>query len=239
MSVEAKVGDTDGAPAPLGVITSRGRPRSEKARRAILEAFRELLIDGGFARLRLEHVAARAGVSKATIYRRWASKEELAIELLHELAAPFLAIPNSGDTRAELVSVAQSCIGRLTESDFGPVVRAMLCEIAANPGVGDQFRAVVVEARRDEVRDVIERGIARGDLSASTNLDIATELLIGPIYFRLAFGGALDREFGEKVVDALFPRGALRSPSPEARPRQPDRAAGAPAVPHRRDLGRV
>jgi AcrR family transcriptional regulator len=192
------------APTPLAALERHGRPRSESANRAILEAFRELLIEDGFTRLRLEHVAARAGVSKATIYRRWRSKEELAIELLQELASPFLAIPDAGDTRAELVTVAQSCIGRLTESDFGPVVRAMLCEIAANPSVGDRFRAVVVQTRRDEVRHVIGRGIARGDLPASTDPDIAAELLIGPICFRLVFGGSLDREFGEKVVDALL-----------------------------------
>jgi AcrR family transcriptional regulator len=203
---EGGSGGADAAPVAAAAVAPPGRPRSEMAHRAILQAFHELLIRDGFARLRLEHVAARAGVSKATIYRRWASKEELAIELLHELAAPFLAIPDSGDTRAELVTVTQSCIGRLTESDFGPVVCAMLCEIAANPTVGDRFRAVVVQARRDEVRHVVERGIARGDLPSSTDPDVATELLIGPIYFRLVFGGALDGEFGEKVVDALLPR---------------------------------
>lgn len=209
MSLEpnAGVAGVDAVPTPLAVLAPRGRPRSESAQRAILEAFRDLLLEDGFARLRLEHVAARAGASKATIYRRWRSKEELAIELLHELAAPFLAIPDSGDTRAELVKVTQSCIGRLTESDFGPVVRAMLCEIAANPTVGDRFRAVVVQARRDEVQRVIERGIARGDLPPSMDPEIATELLIGPIYFRLVFGGALNPEFGEKVVDALMSRG--------------------------------
>jgi AcrR family transcriptional regulator len=208
MSLDPRATETgaDAVPVPLPVVPPRGRPRSDSASRAILEAFRELLVEVGFARLRLEHVAARAGTSKATIYRRWHSKEELAIELLHELATPFLAIPDSGDTRAELVTVTQSCIGRLTESDFGPVMRAMLCQIAANPTVGDRFRAMVVQARRDEVRRVIERGIARGDLPASTDLDIVTELLIGPIYFRLVFGGALDREFGEQVVDALLPR---------------------------------
>ena len=171
----------DGAPT-LAVLAPRGRLRSDSAQRAILDAFRELLIEDGFARLRLEHVAARAGVSKATIYRRWHSKEELAIELLHELAAPFLAIPDSGNTRAELVTVTQGCIDRLTESDFGPAVRAMLCEIAATPTVGDRFRAVVVQARRDEVRRVIERGIARGDLPLSMDPEIATELLFGPVY---------------------------------------------------------
>jgi AcrR family transcriptional regulator len=214
MSLDPRATETGAAaaPVPLPVVPPHGRPRSDSANRAILEPFRELLSEVGFARLRLERVAAQAGVSKATIYRRWASKEELAIELLHELAAPFLAIPDLGDTRAELVTVTQACIGRLTESDFGPVVGAMLCEIAANPAVGDRFRAVVVQVRRDEVRHVVERGVARGDLPASIDLEVATELLIGPIYFRLVFGGALDGEFGEKVVDALLFRDGSRSP---------------------------
>ena len=168
--VAASTADPKGADGPgvrtglAGGAASARSARSESAHRAILEAFRELLVEDGFARMRLEHVAARAGASKATIYRRWRSKEDLALELLQELAAPYVAVPDSGDTRQELLAVAQNCIGRLTESDFGPVIRALLCEIAANPAVGDRFRAIVVQARRDEVRRVIERGIARGDL---------------------------------------------------------------------------
>ncbi len=66
----------------------KGRPRSDRAHRAILDAARELLIEEGFSGLRLEHVAARAGVGKATIYRHWGSRQELALELLVELAGP-------------------------------------------------------------------------------------------------------------------------------------------------------
>ncbi|HEY8989017.1 MAG TPA: helix-turn-helix domain-containing protein, partial [Candidatus Limnocylindrales bacterium] len=77
---------------------SGGRPRSQAAHRAILNAARELLVEHGFTRLRLEHVAARAGVGKNTIYRRWASKEDLTLELLLELAQPHLAIQDVGDT---------------------------------------------------------------------------------------------------------------------------------------------
>ena len=69
-----------------------GRPRSERAHQAILAAARELLIEEGFASLRLEHVAARAGVGKATIYRRWASKEALAQDLLTQLAGPHIEV---------------------------------------------------------------------------------------------------------------------------------------------------
>src|SRR4029077_18672157 len=90
------------SPAPSAPARS-GRPRSERAHQAILTAARELLIEKGFAAMRLEHVAARAGVGKATIYRRWASKEALAQDLLSNLAEPHIAVAGSGNTRADVV----------------------------------------------------------------------------------------------------------------------------------------
>jgi AcrR family transcriptional regulator len=181
----------------------RGRPRSDEAHRAILDAARDLIIEEGFARLRLEHVAARAGVGKATIYRRWASKEDLALELLLELAAPHLAVVETGDTREELVAAVHNAVRALTDTPFGPVIRALLSQIAINPALGDPFRATVVQARRDEIAGVIERGIARGDLRPDAEVDLATELLVGPVYFRLMFGGEIDDDLAGEIVDAV------------------------------------
>jgi AcrR family transcriptional regulator len=181
-----------------------GRPRSEAAHRAILDAARELLIEEGFTRLRLEHVAARAGVGKNTIYRRWPSKEDLTLELLLQLAQPHLAIRDVGDTRAELLAAVENPIRAITESPFGPVIRAMMSQIAGNPAIGDPFRSAVVAARRAEIGRVIERGISRGDLRADADASVATELLAGPVYFRLVFGGALDDDLARRVVDTVL-----------------------------------
>ncbi|HEY0581467.1 MAG TPA: TetR/AcrR family transcriptional regulator [Chloroflexota bacterium] len=181
-----------------------GRPRSDRAHRAILDAARELLVKDGFADLRLEHVAARAGVGKATIYRRWTSKEALALDLLMELAAPHLAIEDSGDTRGELLAAVTNAMRALTDTPFGPVIRALLSQIAINSSLGDPFRASVVQARRDEVGRVIARGIERGDLRPDVEPEVATELLVGPVYFRLMFGGELTQAFAEQVVDAVL-----------------------------------
>jgi AcrR family transcriptional regulator len=182
----------------------RGRPRSDKVHRAILDAARELLIRDGYTRLHLEHVAAHAGVGKATIYRRWRSKELLAQALLADLAAPHIAIEETGDTRAEMLAAVVNPMRALTESDFGPVIRALLSQIANNPMIGDPFRATVVQARREEVARLIARGIERGDLCPDADSDIATELLVGPVYFRLMFGGELDLAFAERVVDNVM-----------------------------------
>jgi len=154
--------------------------------------------------MRLEHVAARAGVGKATIYRRWPSKEALAQELLSQLAAPHIAVAESGNTREELLAAVTNPMRALTETDFGPVIKAMLAQIASNPAIGDPFRATVVAARRAEVARVIQRGIARGDLRPDADVALATELLVGPVYFRLMFGGVLDVDFAERVVDGVL-----------------------------------
>jgi AcrR family transcriptional regulator len=152
----------------------------------------------------LEHVAARARVGKTTIYRRWASKDELVLELLLELASPHLAVTETGDTRGELLAVVNNARRAITETPFGPVVRAVLSQIAINPALGDPFRKTVVQARREEVGRVISRGVARGDLRADADVDVATEVLVGPVYFRLMFGGELDDGFAERVVDAVL-----------------------------------
>lgn len=181
-----------------------GRPRSESAHRAILDAARELLIEEGFTRLRLEHVASRAGVGKATIYRRWSSKEELAQELLSGLAGPHIAIADVGDTRAELLAAVVNPMHALTDTPFGSVIRALLSQIAINPTLGDPFRATVVHGRRTEIARVIARGIERGDLRPDADPDVATELLVGPVYFRLMFGGELSAAFARRVADTVY-----------------------------------
>jgi AcrR family transcriptional regulator len=184
--------------------TRRGRPRSRRLDRAILDAARSLLIEHGYTRLRLEHVAARAGVGKATIYRRWPTKDALALELLMELAAPHIEIAETGDTREELTAATMNAIRALTETPFGPVLRALLAQIAMNPAIGDPFRATVVGSRRDEIARVVERGVARGDLRPDADVTIATELLVGPVYFRLIFGGDLDPALAQVVVESVL-----------------------------------
>ena len=185
-------------------VARKGRPRSDRAHRAILDAARDLLTEEGFAGLRLEHVAARAGVGKATIYRHWGSREELALESLVELAGPHIPVSDTGDTHQELLATGTNPMRALTETPFGPVIRALMSEIAMDPRLGDRFRATVVQARRAEVARVIARGIERGDLRPDADVGVATELLVGPVYFRLLFGGELDADFAARIVAAFL-----------------------------------
>src|SRR5207302_7470318 len=130
-------GASDQAPGgAAGVVAApRGRPRSDRAHQAILESARTHLTKEGFADLRLEHVAAHAGVGKATIYRRWPSKEALALDVLMELAAPHIPIVETGDTREELFTAVTNAMQALTDTPFGPVMRALLSPTAINPAL--------------------------------------------------------------------------------------------------------
>jgi AcrR family transcriptional regulator len=202
----------DAPPEPTKVSGRGGRPRSAAVDQAILYAAREELVEHGFTRLRLEHVAARAGVGKATLYRRWGSKEALAQDLLASLAAPHIAVADTGDTRAELHQCVQHALEALRDTPFGGVIRALLSQIAVNPRLGDPFRATVVQARRDEIARVVARGIGRGDLRADADIDIATELLVGPVYFRLIFGGDMSDAFGREVADTVYRAFAVTLP---------------------------
>ena len=198
------------------VAAAPGRPRSDEAHKAVLKATRELLLKHPSDEVRIEHVAARAGVGKATIYRHWPTRDALVQELLLDLAGPHIEIPDKGSTREEMRAAVLNPIRALTKTDFGPVLRAVLTQVASNPRLAEQFRATVVRARRNTIAAVIKRGILRGDLRADADADVATELLAGPVYFRFIFGGDLNRDFADRIVDAVI-KGFARKKSPGRR----------------------
>ena len=115
-----------------------------------------------------------------------------------------MAVADVGDTRSELRACGGNVVHALRETAFGPVIRALLSQIAINPVLGDPHRSTVAHARREEVARIMERGIARGDLRPDAEIDIATELLVGPVYHRLVLGGELGDGFADQVGDAAY-----------------------------------
>ena len=171
----------------------------------ILDATRELLVEGGVQNLTIEGVAARAGVAKTTIYRRWRSKDELAFAVLLELV-DLLAVPDVGNTRNELVYLVESVIRVLSTTLMGAVMQGLASDLASDPERQSAFREQVVGARVVELRRVVERGIARGDLRPDADVDLMYELLLGPVYFRLLLsGGPLEEGLAKRLVDAVLP----------------------------------
>ena len=178
---------------------------------AILDATRELLAEGGVHGLTVEGVAARAGVAKTTIYRRWRSKDELAFAVLIDMVEQFVATPDLDDTRAELVAFVGAAVRILGTTLMGRVMQGLVSDLAADPELARRFREQVVATRVAEVHRLVERGIERGDLRADTDRQLIHELLFGPVYYRLMLSGApLDEGLAERVVDAVLPAFAAR-----------------------------
>jgi AcrR family transcriptional regulator len=186
---------------------ARADPRVERSRQAILDATLQLLArDGDVGSLTVEAVAARSGVAKTTIYRRWRDKWELALDAVMIDMLPRLDEPvDVGDTRKELLTFINSVVKMLATPPYGQAMQALVSQIATDLDLARVYREQVVEPRHAELTPVIKRGIARGDLRPDTDVRLIHELLIGPIFYRLLFSGApLDRNLGRRIVDAIL-----------------------------------
>jgi AcrR family transcriptional regulator len=180
----------------------RERSRTELA---ILAATRELLAQGGVHGLTVEGVAARSGVAKTTIYRRYRDKRELALAVLIDMVETVAAVPDLGDTRRELEGFVEATIHVLGSTLMGRVMQGLVSDLANDPKLAAAFRERVVELRVAEVRRMVERGVERGDLRPDTDVGIAHELLFGPVYYRLLLGAApLDKRLAPLLVDAVL-----------------------------------
>ena len=181
--------------------------RSERSKQAILDATRELLAEeGGVRSLTIEAVAARSGVAKTTIYRRWRDKWELALDAaMIDMLTTFDDPVDVGETREELITFVNSAIRTLGSKPYGPAMQGLVSEVATDPELARVYREYVVAPRRRQIQAVIARGIERGDLRPETDPRLVQELLIGPLYFRLLFSGPpFDRNLGPRLVDAIL-----------------------------------
>ena len=177
-----------GAAAPdAPSAPSAGRPRSEEAHRAILEATLSLLVDVGYSGLTVEGVAQRAGVGKATIYRRWPSKLPLVIEAFRQL--PGLEEADTGDLATDLKQMLKSYLRTYHSTPLGAVVPSLAGELPHNPELMQLFAPVVGERRQPLIR-ALERAVARGEIPPDTDLSLAADLIVGPITVRLFFSRA-------------------------------------------------
>jgi AcrR family transcriptional regulator len=184
----------------------RGRPRSEKARLAILEAAAELLLARGLSAVSMDAVAERAGVSKATIYRWWPTKETLALDALYnEWAAVRPAPRDTGSLRGDLLSLLRPWVRLAASRPYGRVIAALVTEAQTDPSFAVEYRARFVEPRREQARAVFRRAIERGEIPADTKIEVALDLIYGPIYHRLLHGHApLNDRFVQDVVDTAL-----------------------------------
>jgi len=187
-SAGAAAGEADG-PSPVPDEHRRpGRPRSERADRAIIEATLSLFAESGPAGLCIEKVAARAGVGKATIYRRWPGKEDLLLEAITWLKKPLQAL------------CEQFADPRQTR-EFA----LLLGEGANYPRLMAQYLETVIEPRRAVIRMVLRRGVATGELREDTDVDAAMFMLAGAVLARSRYSSEpVEPGYAGRIVDELL-----------------------------------
>lgn len=177
--------------------SSAGRPRSEEAHQAILDATLELLAEVGFSALTVEGVAQRAGVGKATIYRRWPSKLPLVAEAFGGL--PRFEEVDTGDLAGDLKAMLRAYLQLFHSTPLGSVLPSLAGERAHDPALSEVLDPVL-KGRRRPLIEVLRRGVERGELPADLDLDLAADLVVGPIAVRLFFTGS---RFSPRLVGPL------------------------------------
>jgi AcrR family transcriptional regulator len=185
-----------------------GRPRNAQADEAILDAVLAMLAAGqSFAAISIEAVAARAGVGKATIYRRWANKEALLIDAVAAMKGP-LPVPAGESVRDDLVMLVQANrTGRARR--YGAVTACLLPELLKDDDLRTMYQKVI-EPRRDVMRQVLRRGVAAGELRADLDVELTLLMISGPSMLQnmLNWSPRLpDEGFAETLIDAVL-RGA-------------------------------
>jgi AcrR family transcriptional regulator len=181
-----------------------GRPRSAECDEAILEAAVHLFAEGGLDGLTVEGVAARAGVGKATIYRRYPCKIDLVVAASRAFAIDGDAVPDTGDTRADLRVLVDQLIAMLTDTPLGRVIPVIVADRTRVPELALAHREIV-EEKRARHRAVVSRGIARGDLRADVDVEAVVDAYVGPIFYRFLVSDApLDDAYADSLVDTVL-----------------------------------
>ncbi len=182
----------------------RGRPRSEPARVAVLEAAGDLLLEGGLAAAHVEAIAGRAGVSKATIYKWWPNRGAVVLDAFLERVRHSLVIPEGLGTFAALEFQINELVGLFRDTAIGPAMRAIAAAVQSDPELARAVRERWLAPRRAVTVAVLTAGIAAGDLRADLDLELVMDQLYGPLYFRLMFGhGPLPDDLAGTLVGQL------------------------------------
>jgi AcrR family transcriptional regulator len=163
------------------------RPRDPRADEAILSATIDVLVESGFGRLTVDAVAARAGVGKATIYRRWSSKERMVLSALAAKKAPAPTV-DTGALRSDLVAIYEPVIQARSQETTVRLMPALAVEAANDDDVRAELRRFVDE-RRKPTRLAFARAVERGDIAPDTDVELCIDLLTGMTMNRIFFTG--------------------------------------------------
>jgi AcrR family transcriptional regulator len=184
--------------------TRPGRPRSQQSRAAVLRATSELMREVGLRAMTTEDIAARSGASKATIYKWWPNKYAVAVEAFLSEMAVESADPDTGSAREDFRLALRGLVHFYT-GENGRAYAQLVGEAQFDPKIGAELRDHLVGSRRELVRAIWDRGVARGELRADVDPEVAIDLIFAPAMYRLVAGHApLDDTAASAVVDAAI-----------------------------------
>jgi len=181
-----------------------GRPREARADQAIRAATLELMAEQGLQALRMGDVATRAGVGKATIYRRYRSKDELVTDAVGALVSE-IAVPDTGSTRGDLLALMNEAVELYSNTLAAGLLPTVVDEMSRNTEFAEIARDRFLTGRRAALREVFKRGIGRGDLRRDLDVELALDVLGGPLFYRLMItGGPIDARLASNVVELIL-----------------------------------
>ncbi|NYI03104.1 TetR/AcrR family transcriptional regulator [Allostreptomyces psammosilenae] len=198
------------APSPGPPPTApRGRPRSESARRAVLESALRLCQQEGYQHLTIKGIADAAGVGRQTVYRWWPAKTDVLLEALRALAEVEEARlrPDTGDTLTDVERLLDATF-TLTRGTTGHALVGLMADAQADGELAEKLQGTVIGPRRDALRAILERGVSRGELAPRMPLDLAVDFAFGTMWYRLLsrhapVDGALARQITEVLRTML------------------------------------
>lgn len=206
MGRDARAVGADGAGVKAEITTDRapGRPRSAAADVAILDAAMELFAEGGLDGLTMEGVAARAGVAKATVYRRYPGKVDLVIAAARSLTDSEAPQPDTGSVDEDLRVIGANLARLLTGTVAGRAVPQMIADASRHREMREA-QTRFIASRRSGTADALRRGVKRGELRADSDIDLIADLVAAPIFYRhMISGGPLDAALIERLVAAAL-----------------------------------
>jgi AcrR family transcriptional regulator len=185
--------------------TRVGRPRDERLDEAICDAALELIAGHGIADLRMDAVAKKAGVGKAAIYRRFRSKDELVTAVVSQVVGGEIVIVDTGSTAADLRVLMDEACALYRDTLAGPLMPSLVEAMHRDPELRRLIRERFLTGRRAALAEVLRRGVQRGDLDAQIDIELALDVLGGPLFYRLLItGGPLDDRVAAGVVDLIL-----------------------------------
>jgi AcrR family transcriptional regulator len=183
----------------------RGRPRDPRRREAILQAAIALVAEVGYDRMTVEALAARAGVSKPTLYRRWpGGKKEIVVDAIRSKHAEFDSLPDAGSLRGDLLALLGKMIERTDEDAH--LAGGLISQLRDSEELATLMREEVIVHERRRYDVLIQRAVTRGELSADARITPLLSDVAGSIVFARAVitMEPLDRPFLEELVDHVL-----------------------------------